>query len=59
MASHLAPLFQTRVVGGGIDALQARQYDVVPDGRFLINTALEDGGAPITIIQHWNPEAKQ
>jgi Tol biopolymer transport system component len=54
-----AALFQTRVVGGGIDALQARQYDVAPDGRFLINTALEDGGAPITIIQHWNPEAKK
>jgi len=52
-------LFQTRVVGGGIDALQARQYDVAPDGRFLINTTLEDGGAPITIIQHWNPEVKK
>ncbi len=52
-------LFQTRVVGGGVDALQARQYDVAPDARFLINTALEDGGAPITIIQHWSPEAKK
>ena len=52
-------LFQTRVVGGGLDALQARQYDVAPDGRFLINTALEDGGAPITVIQNWHPEAKK
>lgn len=52
-------LFQTRVVGGGIDALQARQFDVAPDGRFLINTAVEAGGAPITIVQHWNPETKK
>ena len=29
-------LFPTRVVGGGVDAVQARQYDVAPDGRFLI-----------------------
>ena len=31
----------------------------LPDGRFLINTALEDGGAPITIVQHWTPEVKK
>ena len=45
--------------GGGIDAVQLRQYDVAPDGRLLINTVVEDGGAPITIIQHWNPDAKK
>ena len=52
-------LFPARVVGGGIDVLQARQYDVAPDGRFLINTLVESAAAPITIIQHWNPDAKK
>ena len=52
-------LFPTRVVGGGVDAVQARQYDVAPDGRFLINTVVESAAAPITIIQNWNPEAKK
>jgi Tol biopolymer transport system component len=52
-------LFPTRVVGGGVDAVQARQYDVAPDGRFLINTVVESGAAPITLIQNWNPDAKK
>ena len=52
-------LFPTRVVEGGVDAVQARQYDVAPDGRFLINTVVESAAAPITLIQHWNPDAKQ
>ena len=34
-------LFRTRIVGGGEDTAQARQYDVAPDGRFLINTELD------------------
>jgi len=36
-----------------------RQYDVAPDGRFLINTELPGDAAPITLIQHWTPDAKQ
>ena len=52
-------LFPTRVHGGGVDAQQARQYDVAPDGRFLINTVLDDAATPITLLQNWNPEAKQ
>ncbi len=52
-------LFPTRVWGGGIDAQQAWQYDVAPDGRFLINTVIESAAAPITIIQNWNPGAKK
>jgi hypothetical protein len=51
-------LFPTRVYRGGDDAQQGRQSDVAPDGRFLINTELDDVGAPITLIQNWNPEAK-
>jgi Tol biopolymer transport system component len=45
--------FATRILGGGIDAGQGRQYDIAPDGRFLINTVLDDVDAPITLLQHW------
>jgi hypothetical protein len=51
-------LFPTRILGGGVDALQGRQYDVAPDGRFLINTELDTAG-PITLLMNWNPEAKE
>jgi Tol biopolymer transport system component len=50
-------LFQTNVLGGGIDSTQGRQYDVAPDGRFLINRVLDSAAAPITLIQNWNPDA--
>ncbi len=52
-------LFPTRIVGGGVDGGVGRQYDVAPDGRFLINTELPGDAAPITLIQHWTPEAKR
>ena len=52
-------LFPTRIFGGGVDAAQGRQYDVAPDGRFLINTVLDSAAPPITLIQNWNPEAKK
>ena len=49
-------LFPTRIVFGGADNQQGRQYDVTRDGRFLINTVLDDAGAaPITLIQNWKP----
>jgi Tol biopolymer transport system component len=51
-------LFLTRVLGGGVDDAQRRQYDVAPDGRFLINTVLDEA-APITLLQNWNPDAKR
>ncbi len=39
---------------------QGRQYDVTRDGRFVINTVLDDqAAAPITLIQHWRPEGKK
>jgi Tol biopolymer transport system component len=50
-------LFQTRIVGGGADTL-GRQYDVARDGRFLINTVLQDPAAPIVILQNWRPATK-
>ena len=51
-------LFSTRVRGGGDDIGPHRQYDVAPDGRFLINTVVDDAASPITLIQHWTPPAK-
>jgi dipeptidyl aminopeptidase/acylaminoacyl peptidase len=52
-------LFQTRILGGGVDSQQGKQYDVSPDGRFLINTVLADTNpAPITILQNWHPPTK-
>jgi hypothetical protein len=50
-------LFATRISGGGVDAGLGRQYDVAPDGRFLINMELESADAPITLLMNWNPEA--
>lgn len=52
-------LFPTRVLGGGTDGGQGRQHDVTRDGRFLINTALGEAGAPITLLQNWRPPADQ
>jgi hypothetical protein len=49
-------LFQTRIAAGGVDRGAGRQYDLAPDGRFLINTELNDS-SPITLLQHWNPAA--
>jgi len=52
-------LFPTRIYGGGVDTALGRQYDVAPDGRFLINTELDSADAPITLLQNWNPKAKR
>jgi Tol biopolymer transport system component len=48
-------LFQTRIYRGGADVQQGRQYDVAPDGRFLINTVPDAAAAPITLLQNWRP----
>ena len=48
-------LFKTRIVGGGNDNNQGRNYDVTRDGRFLVNTVLDDAAAPITLLQNWRP----
>ncbi|MEQ1760972.1 MAG: protein kinase, partial [Vicinamibacterales bacterium] len=50
-------LFRTNIYGGGADAQLGRQYDVSPDGRFLINAVVQGDAEPITLIQNWNPEA--
>ena len=41
-------LFPTHIFGGNVDAQLGRQYDIAPDGRFLINTELDNAAAPIT-----------
>jgi Tol biopolymer transport system component len=48
-------LFATRIVGGGADVAQRRQYDIAADGRFLINSVLPSVPAPITLLQNWMP----
>ncbi|MBI3048434.1 MAG: PD40 domain-containing protein [Acidobacteria bacterium] len=49
-----APLFPTRLASGA-NVVQGRpQYAVGPDGRFLLNTVVEDTAAsPITVVVHW------
>ncbi len=49
-------LFQTRIPNGDVN-FGVRQFDVAPDGRFLINTVLDTSIAepsPIILIQNWN-----
>ena len=45
--------------GVSTDAQQNRQYDVAPDGRFLINTELDSAAAPITLLMNWHSEVKK
>jgi hypothetical protein len=52
-------LFPKRIFGCGADHGQGRQYNVAPDGRFLINTELDEAAAPITLLMNWNPDAKK
>jgi Tol biopolymer transport system component len=49
-------LFQTRRVGGGENVVgRGHQYDVAPDGRFLINVEAGSGTPPITLLLNWKP----
>jgi len=47
-------LFPTRMVGGR-NTRARPQYDVAPDGRFLINV-VTDAPAPITLLLNWKPK---
>jgi hypothetical protein len=51
-------LFSSGIWGAGSSPDISRQYDVTRDGRFLINTVLDEITAPITILQNWNPESR-
>jgi len=49
-------LFKTRRVGGGVNVIRyGHQYDVSPDGRFLINVEPEPSSRPITLVMNWRP----
>jgi Tol biopolymer transport system component len=52
-------LFQPPMLGGGANAIGRRQqYDVAPDGRFLVNVVVEEPGtSPITVILNWKPRS--
>lgn len=53
-------LFRTRIYGGGTEIAAGLNYDITRDGRFLINTVLDDAGAtPITLIQNWKPPVQR
>jgi hypothetical protein len=51
-------LFSTTIFGGALEQEQ-RQYDVAPDGRFLINMMLDAATPPITLVMNWNPDQRQ
>lgn len=48
-------LFKPRMVGRGTNFVgRRRQYDVAPDGRFVVNAETEETNtAPITVILNW------
>jgi len=53
------PLFVTRV-GGAVQVAHRPQYVVSRDGqRFLMNTLVEEPGAPITLLVNWKGEPVQ
>ena len=52
------PLFTTRVGGALQQTGFTPQYVVAPDGRFLMNTVVEDPNAsPITVILNWKAKS--
>jgi hypothetical protein len=57
------PLFATRLAsGGGIPSgfLSRAQYAVAPDGRFLMNMAVESATSPpITVVLNWDAALKK
>jgi hypothetical protein len=47
-------LFQPKL--WGFSSVFKQQYDIAPDGRFLINVPTEDTTAsPITLLLNWRP----
>jgi Tol biopolymer transport system component len=55
-ASAPRVLFQTRVVAPNF---VGHQYDVAPDGRFLINSLPANYSSPLTLLMGWNAQLKQ
>jgi hypothetical protein len=60
MSAPLALFHPNILYGGTLPVGITWQYDVAPDGRFLMNVTPGDAAAaPITVIQNWNPERKK
>jgi serine/threonine protein kinase len=55
-ASASQVLFQTRIIA---PTFVSHQYDVAPDGRFLINSLPSSNSAPLTLIDKWTAELKK
>ena len=55
-ASAPEPLFQTRIVTPNFALFQ---YDVAPDGRFVINSLPPSGAGPITLLVNWLGELRK
>ena len=56
------PLFSTRIAMGGAEMSLSGQYNVAPDGRFLINTVVDDqheSQSRLNIVQNWIEELKR
>ena len=52
-------LFKTRRVGGGVNVIgYGHQYDVAPDGRFLMNVELDSNPRPINLVMNWKPSSR-
>ena len=50
-------LFATNLGGAIVQGVTRQQYDVSRDGRFLMNTLVEDPNAsPMTLILNWTPK---
>lgn len=54
-------LFLTHLASGAGITANRTQYDVSADGRFLMNTNVDDSlpAPPITIVQNWQAAIKK
>jgi Tol biopolymer transport system component len=55
-ASAPQVLFQTRIIA---PTFVGHQYDVAPDGRFIINSLPSSNSAPLTLLDKWTAELKK
>jgi serine/threonine protein kinase len=51
-------VFRPGLFGASSDINLGRQWDVAPDGRFLVNT-VRNVSSSLVLIQHWNPPSPQ
>ena len=57
-----AVLFEPPLAGGTFTGLAGNvrpQYDVAPDGRFLMNVVTEETIAPLAVILNWKPRSSR